>query len=258
MTHSDIQDANVSVVYLCYNDAGSIAHCVTQCIKELSPSVRQLEIIVVEDGSTDGSNSILRDLQMQHRCLDVIWHERNQGYGASLSDGILRARNEFILCSDGDGQFKIEDFYRLFDDMADGVDIVGGSRSPRADESYRRLFGNVFNAIVRSLLAPDLDDVDCGFKLFRASSIKRLLPVKSRMAVWVEIMHSARKRAYKCKSVPVRHLPRCVGRSTAFTWSNIVILVSELCSILTEHWSPTHSDEELNAHSAATAKNGIK
>jgi glycosyltransferase involved in cell wall biosynthesis len=230
-----------------------------QCVEQLGHFVRQLEIIVIEDGSSDESASVLRELQKLYPALEVIWHTSNQGYGASLNDGILRARYEYTLCSDGDGQFHIADFYRLFDEMESGIDIVGGTRSPRADEFYRRFFGIIFNAIVRSILAPDLNDVDCGFKLFRTSSVKTLVPAKSRMAVWVEIMNSAHKKGYKCKSVPVRHFRRRHGKSTTFTGSNVILLLKELRSIVATRWSVAAlNDKEMDAASPVIASKAGK
>jgi glycosyltransferase involved in cell wall biosynthesis len=232
---------SLSVVFLCFNDQDTIENCIRESFEVFDTITSSLEVIVVEDGSSDRSATVLERARLTWPSIKIIWHEANQGYGFSLQDGLEEATGDLVLCSDGDGQFKVSDGLLLLRSMEPGIDIVSGQRSRRADAPYRKWSGRIFNIVARAWLAPELPDIDCGFKLFRASSIEKLLPIRSKMAVWVEIMAAAHRNRYQIRSVPVEHRPRVSGKSAAFTLSNIFVLLKELGILLKERPSSANS-----------------
>jgi len=222
---------SLSVVLLCYNDAATIGDCIAQAFEFLSPFTSELEIIVVEDGSKDASREVLEGLMVEDSRLHVIMHDRNQGYGRSLGEGIRAAHNQYVLCVDGDNQFDFTDAGCLLE-LADGrYDIVSGCRQPRADPWYRCMLGWVYNQVVRAVFWLPVKDVDCGFKLLDRRSAEYLFPLRSNVAVWVEAMVKAKRYNYRFANILVHHRPRQSGRSTVFNWSGVTRLALEVISL---------------------------
>jgi glycosyltransferase involved in cell wall biosynthesis len=234
--HTEIKPANLrscqkrslSVVLLCFNDGAVIRKCVEQAFKVLEPITSQLQIIVIEDGSLDDSSTVLSGLKALYPSLEVVFHRQNRGYGRSLAEGIGIARNEYILCSDGDNQFDFRDGIQFLKSADGGFEIVSGCRRPRADQWYRRTLGWICNAVVRFTFALRVEDVDCGFKLMKRQAAQSLFPTRSNLAVWVEAMATAERYGFRSTNLVVHHRPRETGNSTVFNLENILRLSCEL------------------------------
>ena len=222
---------SLSVVLLCFNDGAIIDHCIEQAYSILGPVTRDLQVIVIEDGSSDNSRLVLQELMARFPALEVIYHERNLGYGRSLSDGVHAARNQYVLCSDGDNQFDFKDALRLLE-FADGrYEIISGWRRPRADPWYRCVLGWLYNRTVRLMFGLQLQDVDCGFKLLNRRAARLLFPVNSNLAVWVEAMAKAERYEYRSANLKVHHRPRQNGQSTVFHFSGLVRFFGEIIAL---------------------------
>jgi glycosyltransferase involved in cell wall biosynthesis len=227
----DLSKKNLSVVLLCYNDAGTIGDCVVSAFELLTPITSALEIIVVEDGSRDNSREVLNRLTERYTNLEVLVHERNQGYGRSLAEGIRAAQNQYVLCVDGDNQFDFKDAVRLLE-LADGrYQIISGNRRPRADPWYRRILGWIHNRGVRLFFDLQVEDVDCGFKLLDRRSAQSLFPIRSNLAAWVELMANAQRNRYRCANFVIHHRPRMSGKSTVFNFRSMTRMAWEIVSL---------------------------
>lgn len=222
---------SLTVVLLCFNDGAVIGTCIGQAFAVLGPITSELQVIVVEDGSGDHSRAVLQGLKGTYPALEVIFHEQNRGYGRSLAEGIHVARNEYVLCSDGDNQFDFKDAVRLLE-LADGrYEVISGCRRPRADPWYRCALGWMYNLIVRMIFALQVQDVDCGFKLMNRRSAQVLFPIQSNLAVWVEAMTKAERYQYRCTNIMIHHRPRENGRSTVFNVAGVASMAWEIFSL---------------------------
>jgi glycosyltransferase involved in cell wall biosynthesis len=228
---ADAGKKNLSVVLLCYNDEGTIGACVESAFELLAPITSTLQIIVVEDGSRDDSREVLNRLMEAYPTLEVLVHERNQGYGRSLTEGIRAALNQYVLCVDGDNQFDFKDAAKLLE-LADGrYEIISGCRRPRADPWYRRILGWIHNRSVRMVFDLPVQDVDCGFKLLDRRSALSLFPIRSNLAVWVEVMANAKRNKYRCANLVIHHRPRKSGKSTVFNFRSMMRMAWEIASL---------------------------
>jgi glycosyltransferase involved in cell wall biosynthesis len=227
----------LSVVLLCYNDAATIGHCVESAVHLLQPRTSALQVIVVEDGSSDNSREVLESMAERYSNLEILFHQRNQGYGRSLTEGIRAARNQYILCVDGDSQFDFKDALRLLELAGGPYHIISGCRSPRADPWYRRTLGWIHNRGVRTVFGLPVLDVDCGFKLLERRSAQSLFPVQSNFAVWVEVMAKAKKHKYRCANLVVHHRPRMSGKSTVFNFRGVALMAWEIVSLRFALWN---------------------
>ena len=116
--------SSVSAMFPCYNDAATIGGLVDDVHTALAPLADDLEVIVVNDGSADGSREVLDGLATTRPWLRVVHHERNRGYGGALLSGFAAARNEWIFYTDGDAQYDASEAAALVPLATDDVDIV--------------------------------------------------------------------------------------------------------------------------------------
>jgi len=109
------------------------------------------EVIIVDDGSTDGTSAIADDLARDSPFVSVVHHAKNTGYGSALRSGFARASKELIFYTDGDGQYDTGDLPKLLERMTDDVDVVNGFKLKRADTATRRVLGAVYNQFAHLL-----------------------------------------------------------------------------------------------------------
>jgi dolichyl-phosphate beta-glucosyltransferase len=170
------------------------------------------EIVVVDDGSRDATSSVVA--RVSHRCPEVrlIRLAQNHGKGYAVRTGVVNARGARVLLADADGATPIAELARLEPLLDGGAAIAVGSRvvTPGAGVTvrrrwYRHLMGRTFHFLVRSLTVRDLQDTQCGFKLFRGSVAHDLFS-RMRMSGFsfdVEVLLMAQRRGYRIAEVPV-------------------------------------------------------
>lgn len=213
---------SLSIVFPCYNDAGSIgslvllAHRVGEWISD------DYEVIVVDDMSTDNSRTILEELSVRYQLLRVIYHEVNKGYGGALRTGFAAAKNDFIFYTDGDGQYDVLELVRLAEYMSEGVHLVNGYKVNRADSWSRRLIGFGYNKFVRLAFGIRIRDVDCDFRLMRRSIFERVELESDTGVICTELIKKVQDQGFVIVEVPVHHFPRLYGSSQFFTFSHVV------------------------------------
>lgn len=191
------------------------------------------EIIVVDDGSRDGSVEVVERRRTSRTGLRVLRHATNRGYGAALRSGLRAARGELVFFSDADLQFDLAELRHLLDSI-EGVDIVAGYRSPRRDSWRRRLLARGWGTLVRLLFDLRVRDIDCAFKVFRRPVIEAL-PIASIGAfVNTEILVRARSAGFRILEVPVTHRPRRAGRAKGARPRVILRALLELMTLYRE------------------------
>ncbi|MCA9395494.1 MAG: glycosyltransferase [Candidatus Omnitrophica bacterium] len=191
-------------------------------------SAQQYEIIVVDDGSRDGTSAVVEKFQAKFARLHLIVLKKNRGKGYAVKQGVLRARGNIVLFMDADGSTPpsmIEEYTPL---LSGGNDIVIGSRVV-ADEKhrvqargYRKLVGQVFNYFVHRFLMPDIMDTQCGFKMFRREVVRPLfgrLNIKG-FGFDLELLYLARLLGYRVAEVPVdwRHVDASKTNLISDSW----------------------------------------
>ena len=205
--------AGVSAVLPAYNESGAITRTVADLRAVLGRLGRPFEIVVVNDGSTDGTGAIADDMAAQDATVRVVHHPRNQGYGAALRSGFAAARLEWVFLMDADGQFDPAEL-PAFLDAAVGADFVVGYRSARADPGHRTLFAGIWARMMTFLLGIKVRDVDCAFKLMRRSYLAAIPLEAGGAFLSAELLAKAARAGARIVERPVHHLPRRAGRST--------------------------------------------
>ncbi|HEX8249054.1 MAG TPA: glycosyltransferase family 2 protein, partial [Pyrinomonadaceae bacterium] len=157
----------ISVFFPAYNDAKSIGKLVADALEILPSLADDFEIIVVNDGSTDETGEVLRQLAAQHKAVRVVEHETNKGYGGALQSGFRAARLDLIFYTDGDGQYDVGEIEKLYALLDEKTDVVNGYKLERGDKINRKVVGGFYNRLAHLMFSLPVSDIDCDFRLIR-------------------------------------------------------------------------------------------
>jgi len=207
--------AEVTLLLTAYNEADIIEPVISEFYREISKKM-PLKILVVEDGSTDGTEEILLKLSKALPMDLLLGEERRRGYSKAIIEGLKRIDTDYVFFTDGDGQHKAEDFWKLFE-LKDKYDVVSGWRVMRADVFHRRLMSSVFQWIARRFLRlPRFHDITAPYKLMRSDMAKLISNecTYMRESFWTEFTIRAHNKGFKIAEVPVSHRSRVGVGST--------------------------------------------
>ncbi len=212
----------LSIVIPAYNEAKRLPRTLERVHAYLQDAVKRwqvemddVEVIVVDDGSTDGTSELARTFSDKFPNFQVLRHSPNRGKGYAVKRGMLTARGRFRLFSDADLSTPIDEIDKMLPLLLSGeVDIVIASRGLPQSQLlvrqpwYREMLGRLFNLVVQALATPGIWDTQCGFKLFRGDVAERLFKLQTLdgFAFDVEVLYLARKFRYRIAEVPVRWL----------------------------------------------------
>ncbi len=212
---------SISAFFPCYNDGGTIASMVALTDLTLKNLADDYEILVVDDGSSDHSRAILRELEKKYDRLKVTCHEKNRGYGGALKTGFSLATKEFLFYTDGDFQYDVSEITNLLPEMKDGIDIVNGYKKGRSDPFYRKIIGRTYHRIMKLMFSFKIRDVDCDFRLIRRSVFDKIQLEYNSGVICVEMIKKMQDAGFQFAEVPVNHYFRAYGRSQFFNIKRI-------------------------------------
>ena len=216
MSAVDGAGPSVTAMFPCYHDAATIGGLIDDVHDALTPLVSELEVIVVNDGSTDGSRAVLDEMAITRPWLVVIHHEFNRGYGGALISGFAAARHEWIFYTDGDAQYDAREAAFLVPLATADVDVVQGYKLGRGDAWYRKVIGRAYHHVVKLMFALPGRDTDCDFRMFRRQLVVERPLISTSGVICVEMMRSFHERGARFVETPVHHFTRPSGRSQFF------------------------------------------
>ncbi len=212
---------SISVFFPCYNDESSISKLVVEASEVLKKVARDWEVIVVDDGSTDNSRKILRDLAEKNFNLKLIFHKKNRGYGGALKSGFKYATKELVFYTDGDGQYDVKEILKLLPRMTSNIDVVQGYKLKRHDAFYRMVIGTLYHHFSRLVFNIKVRDIDCDFRLIRRKALNKINLHYDSGVICVELVKKLQKHGAKFSEVGVHHYPRLYGHSQFFNFRRI-------------------------------------
>jgi len=214
-------EQSLSVVLPAHNEERIIVHTVFEVLETVSSWIKDFEVIVVNDGSTDQTAALVTDLARSNSRVRLINHEHNQGYGAALVSGFAAATKNLTFFIDSDGQFDIRDL-QGFLPFSDEYDAVIGYRVDRQDTWIRKLNAWGWKQAVGLMLGVHVRDLDCAFKLLHTQFLHEH-PLETRSAmINAELMYKLKRAGCTYKQIGVHHLPRQGGRATG---ANIKVIL---------------------------------
>jgi len=213
--------SGLSIFFPAYNDSGTIASLVITALRTARRLTPDHEVIVVNDGSADGTAEILEELASIYPQVRIVTHETNRGYGGALRSGFASATRELIFYTDGDAQYdpsEMEALWRRFDQ---NVDLVNGYKISRSDPLHRVIIGRVYHHLVKTLFRLTVRDVDCDFRMMRRSIFDKVQLEKNSGVICLEMMKKITDGRFRIAEVPVHHYHRAYGKSQFFNFRRL-------------------------------------
>jgi glycosyltransferase involved in cell wall biosynthesis len=201
----------VSLVLPAYNEAPNIRRALEEATTHSKRLFDDYEILVVDDGSSDETASIVAGVAEEDPRVRLLQHGENRGYGEALRTGFLGSGLDFVFFTDADLQFDLAEMERLLP-FAGTVDVVAGYRLNRQDPLTRRLNARAWNLLVRLLFYVPVRDIDCAFKLFDRRKLSDVDIESVGAMVNTELMVKLGRRGASVVEVGVHHRPRPAGQ----------------------------------------------
>ncbi len=201
---------DISVVIPLYNEEESLRELQRRLGDALGPLGREWEVIYVNDGSTDGSLDVLRELYEEFANVKVLSFGKNLGKSAGLSVGFDEAEGDVVFTMDADLQDDPAELPKMLAVIEEGHDLVSGWKKERHDPLSKRLPSKLYNAVTGRLSGVRLHDMNCGLKAYRKQVVKTIRVYGELHRYTPVLAHWA---GFKVTEVPVTHHAREFGRS---------------------------------------------
>lgn len=203
---SQSSDIEVSIVMPCLNEADTLETCITKAKTSIEKYGLNAEIIIADNGSTDGS------IEIAQRCGARVVPISTKGYGSALMGGINAARGTYVIMGDADDSYDFLDIYKFVEKLREGYDLVqgcrlpggGGTVAPGAMPFLHRWWGNpMFTWMVRNWFRAPINDVYCGLRGFRKDFYEQIDQRCIGMEFATEMIIKASLYEYKIAEVPI-------------------------------------------------------
>jgi glycosyltransferase involved in cell wall biosynthesis len=224
---SRIESFSISVFFPCFNEQENVACIVEKTLKLLEKLNAEFEVIIVDDGSTDGTGRLADEIARQYSRVKVVHHHTNLGYGAALQSGFKTASKELVFYTDSDGQFDINEFPPLLPLMKQ-YDIVSCYRLNRQEGLIRKINGWCWTKLVCWLFGMKIHDIDCAFKLYKKEIFDNIKMSSTGAMIDTEILAKALRKGYRVTQRGVHHYPRLAGSPTGAKLKVIIRAFKEL------------------------------
>jgi len=199
---------DLSVVIPLYNEEASLPELNKQIVAVLKQTSLSYEICYIDDGSTDTSLQILKDLRRENNHIKILSFRKNYGKSAALSEGFKLAAGDIIITMDADLQDDPVEVPRLIEKINSGFDLVSGWKKKRYDPLNKTIPSKLFNYITSHLTGIKIHDFNCGLKAYRQDVIKEI-PVYGTLHRYLPVL--AHWKGFAVGELVVNHHPRRYG-----------------------------------------------
>lgn len=247
--------AGLSIVLPAHNEEANIRTAVEKGLATGERLAPRHEVIVVDDGSEDGTSHEVEALAKKHYPrVRLVKHHVNLGYGAALRTGFHQARYDLVFFTDSDNQFDMSELEYFLPMMADH-DMITGFRVYRYDTVLRCLLSWCYNRLVGALFRLRVRDVDCAFKLMRKEVVQKVTIECDNFFVNTELLAKARRWNFRIAEKGVRHYPRTAGE-TSVRPSDIPRTLRTVFSMWRRIYFPTRKEME-SLHAGEQSRSGV-
>jgi len=207
----------VSLVVPVYNEEGNLAELHRRVVAVLDAEGVPFELLVVDDGSTDGTWRVIADLHAADHRVRALRHRRNFGKAEALGNGFAAASGDVVITMDGDLQDDPDEIARFVEAINQGNDLVSGWKQRRQDPVGKTMPSKLFNATVRNVSGVQLNDFNCGFKAYRVE-VTENIRLYGELHRFTPVLANA--EGFRIAELPVNHRPRTWG-SSKYGWSRL-------------------------------------
>ncbi len=212
-------ESSLSVVVLAYNEAANLEKIVNLLLEELPKLIEDFEIVIVNDGSSDGTDKLAERLSEQDHRVRAVHHVFNLGMGAAIKSGIAASRKNWTMPIPGDLQFHPKDIAKFLE-ARKGADIVTSYRLRRKDPLIRSMISGIYNFLMKSIYGIGIRDFNW-VKMYRREIFEKIVIESRGFEVDSEILGKAKCLNYQFKEIPVEHFPRPGGKTSTMKLSVI-------------------------------------
>jgi glycosyltransferase involved in cell wall biosynthesis len=213
---------DLSVIAPVFNEAETVGYAVATLDASARLAVGdRYELLFLDDGSTDGTQILLRRLAAENAHVRVLGDGRHHGYGAMVGEGIGLAQGEYVLLTDGDGQFSCEELAEVWPRRHE-YGLILGYRKERKEGWKRRLGTFLLRGLTRVFLGIGMRDIDCSFKLAQAGWLRSLDLRCKGFGIDTEIVQGILKERGQILEIPVKHNSRLGGKSK-LTFGRLIV-----------------------------------
>ena len=225
----------LSVILPAYDLESVLKNTLQEAVHHLDNQrlVEPYELVAVNDGSRDGTATILEKAKKEISNLSVITHPENSGYGAAMLSGIRHARYPLLLLMDADGQFKLSSIDDFIPDLPD-YDISTGYRKKRRDPLHRVIIGKAYTLLSAGLFGLRYQDVNCGFKLCKKEVFDSLDITSHAGIFYTEVFIKAEEKGCRITERSIKHYPRSTGKQTGASTRVILKALNDLIRLKME------------------------
>jgi len=228
----------LSLFFPCHNEEGNLLPLIDEAVASLSALATRYEVIIVDDGSTDGTAAIAASLVVAHPgVVRLVRHEVNRGYGGALRSGFAAATMRHVAFTDGDRQFRVADLALLLHVSRErSAPVTVGFRLRRADPLIRRVYAGVYRFANRFWFSLNVRDVDCAMKLFDRSVLTNVAVASNGAFFSAELLIKLRAAGVVVAEVGVPHFPRTAGSASGARLSVVLKAVRDFWSLRLALW----------------------
>ncbi|MFN2484551.1 MAG: glycosyltransferase family 2 protein [Candidatus Limnocylindria bacterium] len=239
MSHASAARPRLTFFFPACNEVDNLDRMVERAVADVGTLMPSIEVLIVDDGSTDGTAERADALAAADARVRVV-HQPNGGYGGALKTGFREARGELIGFSDGDLQFDLSEMRlllaRLESPRPSPVDAVIGYRIKRRDPLHRRIIGRAYNTVVSVIFRLRVRDIDCAMKVFRREVFEGLVLDADGPFLSAELLIKLRARGVRIAQLGVNHYPRTAGDNTGASFRKIMRTLRDVWRLRLALW----------------------
>jgi len=242
---NDVGRLSISFVMPMYNEKDNIAVTIDKVVMAARELTDDREIIVVDDGSTDGSGDIVDDLAKRDRTIRSFRLKENTKFGGAFAEGFRQASKDVIMYMDSDMPVGIDDIRKSFPLIRDAAIVTGYSKIKKGDTLKRKFISSVYNLMVRFLFGLDVKDINSGYKIVRRDFVKDLKFISKSPFIDVELFLHAKKKKAEVIQFPLIFNSRTGGKSYIARLPVILATFRDMFKVWVRHKQRIH-DEEID------------
>lgn len=221
----------LSVFLPAYNEEANIKSTIENVLSGLKKNFKIWELIIVDDGSKDGTGRIADSFAKTDKRIRVIHHNPNKGYGPALISGLYACKYPWISFIDSDGQFDFSEISNLVKtQQKTSADLVIGFYKKRQVSLIRKINTKIWQIIVWLMFGLNVKDIDCGFKLISKKVVDKIDRLQSKRGAFIssEFLIKSQKAGFKIVETGVNHYPRKQGEGTG---ANIDVIIQSFIDL---------------------------
>lgn len=224
--HSD----SISIIIPAYNEEGNIRAATQNAIRAVRRVGIPYEIIIVDDGSTDRTPSLIRNLAKEHPYIKVFMHGHNRGMGAAMRTGFSAATKQYITIFLGDNDTSGDSLHKLLRERHDADMVIAYTQNPEARSIPRRIISRMFVACMNILFGMKLKYFN-GFFITKREILSSIPLTSDGHTLLSEIKVRLIKKGYSYKEIPFIHTKRLHGETKAFRIKNIIATIKTIIDL---------------------------